>query len=73
MAKAEAPFPLTHYRGAVLYKARLRRAARCDYCEETIAAGDEAWRPIRENIRRGVHRAKRFHVKHFKPEKEYEP
>ena len=71
-AEEDPDFPLTKYRGAVLMRVRVRKAARCGACPGMIPAKAEAWAPLAENIPRGVHRAKRYHLHHFVPGGEHE-
>lgn len=57
--------PLVKYRGAVLIRAKQRKVKPCKLCAEPVNVGEEAWFPIVENIRGGLHRGIRFHARHF--------
>lgn len=66
-----AEYPLTRYRGAVLMKATTRKPTQCSLCHYPIPVGTQVWRPLVENIRGGITRTKRYHLRHFKPGQVY--
>lgn len=51
---------------AVLMLSRTRRPAVCKHCGQPIAAQAPAWRPLVEDIKRGLHRGVRYHAEHFR-------
>ncbi len=65
MTTPEEQMPLCRYRGALLMLSKLRKVTKCTLCWEPLAVGDEVWRPVDENIRRGVLRSQRYHRAHF--------
>ena len=68
----EPMFPLVSYRGALLLQTRTRKMTKCVQCWQPIPIGGWAWRPVAENIRRGVIRSHRWHVRHFVGGQKYE-
>lgn len=57
----EATIPIRRYGGAVWARRVLRKPTwHCLLCRNWIPKGEEAWYPIVENGRRGLHRAVRM-------------